>query len=134
MFLSSYSQQTNFQPMPTDYSLSRQKRIVRGENAEISEFPYLVQIVERKAEIYEFVCGGTIIHERIILTAVHCFINFYHKYLREENLLTIVAGTKFKDGRDGDRYNVEEYYASPGFNFLTGASDIGLIKVLNNDK
>jgi hypothetical protein len=46
-------------------------RIVGGVDAEKNEFPWIVALVE--ASTRQPFCGGSILNDRIILTAGHCF-------------------------------------------------------------
>ena len=42
-----------------------------GKNTNITEVPWHVGIYEKDEQI----CGGTIISERVVITAAHCFSN-----------------------------------------------------------
>lgn len=44
-------------------------RIVLGRNAHIGQFPWMTAIFFRG----QFICGGSIISDRVIVTAAHCF-------------------------------------------------------------
>lgn len=120
-----------FELMSIDHALSREKRIIGGSNAKISEFPFLVQIYERTVNRYKFICGGTIIHRRFVLTAAHCFVNYDTDPIAwtDEKSLKIVTGTTTKGGKDGHEYKVKQYYIHPNFDVSSGANDIALIKV-----
>ena len=56
-------------------SLPRGSRIVGGQNAMIGQFPWIAQIsVKKQANSnFEFICGGSLITENIMVTAAHCF-------------------------------------------------------------
>lgn len=47
---------------------TRKKRLIGGERADKSDFPWFANIFNR----YEYRCGGTIINDLYILTAGHC--------------------------------------------------------------
>lgn len=52
--------------------LDKQPRIVGGTDADITDFPWQVALVDSLAPPYDSICGGSIINERWILTAAHC--------------------------------------------------------------
>src|SRR5947209_6100986 len=65
-------------------------RVVNGESATKSEFPWLVALVEAKTR--QPFCGGSVINDRFILTAGHCF---KRKFLNVNNIEVIVNGHLF---------------------------------------
>uniref|UniRef100_A0A6T6KS45 Peptidase S1 domain-containing protein n=1 Tax=Rhodosorus marinus TaxID=101924 RepID=A0A6T6KS45_9RHOD len=60
--------------LDTGVHLSKSERLVRGKLSQsIREFPYLVGIfIKRKTGEDFFICTGSIVHERVVLTAAHC--------------------------------------------------------------
>lgn len=48
-------------------------RIVGGEDTIIQMWPWQVMLVKLHQGLAQFKCGGTLITERHILTAAHCF-------------------------------------------------------------
>ena len=59
-------------------------RIVGGYDGKKGEFPWLVAIVE--AQTRQPFCGGSIINDRFILTAAHCFKGKFMDYRRVQML------------------------------------------------
>jgi len=61
-----------------------QTRIVGGGPADISQFPWQVQVrINLEGGEAFFLCGGSLIHPRIVLSAAHCFLDELGE-LREE--------------------------------------------------
>ncbi|ORX74896.1 trypsin-like serine protease [Linderina pennispora] len=51
------------------------KRVIGGGSASPEEFPFLVTISRTTDKGIEFICGGSIIHKHVIVTAASCFTN-----------------------------------------------------------
>ncbi|KAI9294021.1 trypsin-like serine protease, partial [Neoconidiobolus thromboides FSU 785] len=95
-------------------------RIVGGVKANKSEFPWLVSIGNQYSG---HMCGGTLIHEKVVLTAAHCISD---KYEMED--LYIGYGKNDLDGVDGEEYKVLKTikhgnYSEKGIELL---DDIGI--------
>jgi secreted trypsin-like serine protease len=108
--------------------LSKNLRIVGGEETDIQEFPYLVTL--RLYDSNSLKCAGTIISDQNILTAAHCL------YKKDEFLpkLRIYAGTSVLCGKCRSIYHINAIFSHPDFEGkFTGKNnyhnDIAVIKV-----
>lgn len=54
-----------------------QQFIVQGHEANITEAPWNVAIYKTSGFGKELICGGTIITERIVISASHCFCKIF---------------------------------------------------------
>ena len=107
-------------------------RIVGGTDASHGQFPWNCQIWARKKinSNFEFICGGTLINEKVIVTAAHC--------IRHKNMKRYVVkiGSRFiKDDGSQDQavqafeYEVEKLTVHPEFNKRHLSNDIALLWV-----
>lgn len=100
-----------------------EERIVNGKSIEISEAPWQVAILK----VDQFQCGGSILSERIILTAAHCVLD---NELENESIplghLSIVAGSKYWHN-GGQRIAVENYKYNK--NWKVGLLDIAILRL-----
>lgn len=103
-----------------------------SEDANLVEFPYLVQLLVWNAGLgnYHFKCGGTIITSGWVLTAAHRLVSDNNNWIKHENFHVII-GSEYQDETGGDRYHNENYFFRANYDYRTHANDIALLKVKN---
>lgn len=95
-------------------------RIVGGREIEITDAPYIVRIYD---PVQGGVCGGTILSERVVITAAHC-IN-----LTTAGQLLIRAGSKLLEKESTDVYRPRKLSVHTSWDRSIMAYDIALITV-----
>jgi len=97
-------------------------QIIGGSNAPLGKFPHHVALK------YEgnFLCGGSIIDKRYVLTAAHCVNG-----ITDAKKLVVHAGTIYLN-ETGDAYQAESVVWNHGFDEVGLNDDVGLIR-LNRD-
>ncbi|XP_016836762.1 chymotrypsin-1 [Nasonia vitripennis] len=86
------------------------EKIVGGENADITEFPYQVSLRLRGKGHF---CGGSIISERHILTAAHCVDGIITPLLK--NRFSVVTGTTTSSGSSGKSHKIKSTHIHEGY-------------------
>jgi trypsin len=102
-----------------------QMDIVGGQDADISDYPWQVALLESSGELTFAFCGGSIIDNFWILTAAHCVEDGFN-----ENLY-IRAGSDNYYAQGGMSYSVDEVIIHPNYNNNTMNNDIALLKLTN---
>ncbi|XP_071849294.1 enteropeptidase-like [Apostichopus japonicus] len=105
-------------------------RIVGGEDTIIQIWPWQVMLVKLHQGLAQFKCGGTLITERHILTAAHCFtaassdgdVSFWRVGLGK----TYLSDQEEEDEVFRDVIKIEIH---PDFNHVTYDSDIAVVEL-----
>lgn len=110
-------------------------RIVGGTLAAEGAWPWQVAIYTEAQTGYHIVCGGSIIHERWIMTAAHCISSTdSSKYFVVEGTNRVDRATKATRSTRGRSIKVERIIAHESYNSKTIANDIALIKLASPAK
>ncbi|KAG1674878.1 Clotting factor B [Nymphon striatum] len=121
---------------------SRQN-IVNGKEADVSAWPWMVAIYRKYGRRFYFLCGGTVINKRYIITAAHCFKRksrnlayvFFHGRLLLSGVFEVRVGEHdLSDRYLGERYSVEDIIVHEDFKPPEQYKDIALIRVMENIK
>nr|XP_027219510.1 serine proteinase stubble-like [Penaeus vannamei] len=100
-------------------------RIVNGTAASVGEYPYQVAVLSTIAG-RQYQCGGSIIKERWILTAAHCFYDLSNN---KATSVDIIYGTIDINGGAGTTVTASRFIDHPGYDSNTNANDIALVEL-----
>ena len=85
-----------------------------GAGSKETEYPFYAH------SISSFLCGGTLIHRDIILTAAQCSGSFING---------VVVGGIQLDGSDGTFMHIESELVHPDYNAVTGDNNVMIVKL-----
>ncbi len=117
-------------PQPPDIAPSSIKaasqsvQIVGGQEAEPGEWPW-------QALLYignEYLCGGTLLHERWILTAAHCLYAIDGSLVAAEEVVVVLGEHNFRRSEGSEQtHRVLDVYLHPNYDSRTSDSDLALL-------
>lgn len=98
---------------PEDFNYADEDRINGGHEAAIGQFPFIVSI--RNTGFWHgavHVCGGSIITNRFVVTAAHCFVRMFPE---PRHYLVVAGAHRNVSGNDGTAYNITRWIRHEGF-------------------
>lgn len=98
-------------------------KIVGGENASIEDFPWQVFF-----RFGDYMCGGSIISDRWILTAAHCTQDKEGKQVDVSEMYILVGATNRTNGT-GKKYYIKDYIIHENYNNQTLKNDIAVLEL-----
>uniref|UniRef100_A0A2Y9D3Z2 Peptidase S1 domain-containing protein n=1 Tax=Anopheles quadriannulatus TaxID=34691 RepID=A0A2Y9D3Z2_ANOQN len=105
-------------------------RIAFGQEARLFEFPWMALLMPSSGQ---FVCGGTLINRRYVLTAAHCIKNTHVTTVRlgEFDLSTLIDYNKRGDQHAPPPQDIaiEQTIVHEAYNGRLKVNDIGLIRL-----
>lgn len=104
-------------------------RIIGGKDAIMGQFRYQVSI--RKKAGHSHFCGGSILNQRFILTAVHCTTVFPAKdiYVAVGALISTFSGLNY----DGVAIDIDKLIVHEDFYYEINKNHRVIVKTLRND-
>ncbi|XP_018565684.1 brachyurin [Anoplophora glabripennis] len=101
-------------------------RIIGGEEVEAHAYPFQAVLLIYKGEA-EYFCGGTLISNRLVLTAAHCVI------MKPDYIVVGLGVHSLKEVGTGVlTLQTSDYVAHSGYNGDTFQNDIALIRLPQN--
>ncbi len=105
--------------------VSRTSKILNGAETNISKWPWMVGLIRVGFGVFngQF-CGGTLISDRWVLTAVHCVIDETTTTIR-----TLTGHTRLSNATENDLLSISQIIIHPDFNQITLDSDLALLEL-----
>ncbi|XP_068155969.1 phenoloxidase-activating factor 3 [Drosophila tropicalis] len=120
----------------TNCGLKSNQKVSGGENAQLAEFPWLA-LLKYQVEGRPFLCGGSLISDRYVITAAHCVVQSAELIgvrLGEHDLNSNpdckVLGGRFRECSPVyEDFGIEKIQPHPGYVHGSIKYDIALIKL-----
>lgn len=100
-------------------------RIFGGKEARPGQFSHQISLRINTSIVFEHTCGGSIISDRFILTAAHC----YPRRFPNVSDYRVVVGAHENNGNDGQAYDVKRFIVHEGWDRSKILNDIALVEV-----
>ncbi|CAH1710302.1 venom protease [Aphis gossypii] len=117
-------------------SNSSHVRIVGGNPAELGAWPWMTALgyrdLNRPNSDYQWLCGGTLISERYVITAAHCTVGIGNRKLAVAHLGDLNLDPTVDDGSRPIDIPITRVITHEKYNAQEFTNDIALLKLENN--
>lgn len=93
----------------------------------ISRLPWQVSIYKRNDDDlqWEYICGGTVVSAKVVVSAAHCFWNEQNDEFYDESLFSLKTGKLFREYDDSRELNAVQIVSKLNIQFPIGFEKIG---------
>lgn len=102
-----------------------EERVFGGQEAKPGQFPHQISLRLFRNNTHRHICGGSIISDRFILTAAHCYPLMYPNV----SDYRVIVGAHLNNGDDGHAYDVIRITPHEDYNDTSFIHDVALIEV-----
>lgn len=99
-------------------------RIIGGSDADIEDFPWQIYFASG-----DYMCGGSIISSKWILTAAHCTKDEDNNPISASDMYVVVGATNPYSSSQGEKYYVKSYTAHINYDTETLQYDLALLEL-----
>ncbi|KAG1696668.1 Proclotting enzyme [Nymphon striatum] len=103
--------------------------VVGGKISQKNGWPWMAAIFTKRGSQKTYLCGGTIINDRYIVSAAHCFKKSASSRIVPERYVIRLAEHDITDDNNGQEYDVEEIIVHSEYKPPVAYNDIALLKV-----
>jgi secreted trypsin-like serine protease len=108
-------------------------RIVGGTEAEPGDWPWMTALIDSSdsSPYSGFICGGSLIHPRWVVTAAHCVNNdwIFMEWESDPEDIDVLIGAHDLTKDEGQRIKIKRIITHPEYNSSTHDSDIALLEL-----
>ena len=106
-------------------------RIIGGEDAKLGDIPFIVPIIRTGGDpFFHQFCAGSLISDRVVLTAAHCLFDENDNGLSASDIEVYVGVNDLSIAdEEGERVQISSIVVHPDYDSLTLDSDIALLEL-----
>uniref|UniRef100_A0A1B6D8K3 CLIP domain-containing serine protease n=1 Tax=Clastoptera arizonana TaxID=38151 RepID=A0A1B6D8K3_9HEMI len=105
------------------------ERVVGGRAAVAGSWPWAAALGYTNNGVLEWLCGGTLVSDRYIVTAAHCIVNERGRALTKIRIGDVDMNTEKQDGAFPVDAEIDEIIPHENYNASNRVADIGLVRI-----